>query len=211
MTDAPDWVHVVSGPGGGAITGVTAGVSNQPQDLSQIGWTQDYHFADTATIKLATGVVYASLCQATLSGSLIELGFLQTAIASGLTSASCWMALYDQTCSSATPLAISASGGAAGSWDTAILGGYPAFNTVEMNAPYNVTVGTYYMVCFLAVGTTPPTFGQNPYPTEPVVVGNFLWSAKTNTAGFTSLATNAFAAHLETTTPQIWATLGSAP
>jgi hypothetical protein len=65
--------------------------------------------------------------------------------------------------------------------------------------------GTYYQLCFLANGTTPPTLGQSPYPTELAFAETFLFSSKTTVGGFTSLATNAFVVDLETVTPQVWA------
>lgn len=208
VTDAPDWVNVVSGPGGGVIPGVSLAASNQPQDLGQIGWSQDYRLAESSTVKLTSGVVYFSSVQAVQSVSVTGLSLFQTAIASGLTVADCWMALYDQDMFNSTPYAITASSDAGNTWSAPPSPGYPALAEVSVVTPYAVTAGQYYAVVFLAVGTTPPTFGAAPYPSEFVGTGRYLFSGKTSGGGHTSLATNAFAATMEASTPQIWATLG---
>lgn len=205
VTDAPDWVHVVSGPGGGPISGITSTISNQPQDIGAKGWSQDYRLADTASVKLTAGVVYCTMVQAVVSANVSELGMYLTTVASGLTTGECAVALYDQTFVSTSPLASCASATVISEWQSGVFHGTPGQLSISTSASYAVTAGTYYQVCFLANGTTPPTLGQSPYPTEFAFAETFLFSSKTTTGGFTSLATNAFVTALETVTPQVWA------
>lgn len=211
VTDAPDWVHVVSGPGGGAITGLSSGVSNQPGDLGQIGWTQDYRFADTTTVTLKSGFVYASLVQAVVSAPSTLTNLYLAATGSGLSTTNCNVALYDEEFSTTAALAIGTPSDIAFRFSNF---GTPSGAQTEPYpyvTGYPVEVGQAYWVVILVNGTSPPHLGAIPYPAEPGGVGYYDFSAITNVGGFTSIATNAFAASLEAATPMIWATLGPGP
>lgn len=210
VTDAPDWTNVVSGPGGGVIPGVTLAASNQPQDIGVAGWTIDYRLCEFSTIKPTAGKVYTCLVQAisttTTNNVLIYINTPGTTVSTTQT----FMALWDASFASSTPLAVSDPAATASVFDSAITSGTTRLRNVNFTSSASITAGTYYNVVLLVNGGTSPVFGAGPFPTESPSGSSFTSSFATTGTGFTSLASNAFAATLGAQTPQLWAAIGFA-
>lgn len=209
LTDAPDWVHTVTGPGGNVIPGASGAASNQPGDIGSLGWSIDYRLAQYSTLKLVSGHIYGCTVQCVVGGTSSSPSFWQTAVASGLTTGDCAVALYDGDLFNSTPYAIASSAQTIIAFQDAPVGGYGVLSGPPWITPYTVEVGVTYALLVLVTGTTPPTLGFGPYPGEAISVGNYDLAFVSSSGGYTSLATNTFAADMEPMHSQIWGSLGT--
>lgn len=209
VTDAPDWVRVVSGPGGGAITGITAGVSNQPQDIGVAGWSIDFRLAQSSTLQPTAGRVYTTLVQSTATDSTDNIPFFMVTRASSLSTTQTFVALWDINFQSTTPLAISNAATTAAEFEAGLAPSGLGLVYIRLPSAFPIAVGTYYQVVLLCNGGTSPVLGCGPFPTQQSAGDTFM-SFQTSGTGFTSLSTNAFASSLVTRTPQLWAGIGFA-
>lgn len=208
VTDAPDWVRVVSGPGGGAIAGLSAGISNQPLDIGLSAWTVDYRLAQTSTRQPTAGRIYTSMVQCTVGGPIQEAVFFMVTRASGLSTTQTQVALWDQSFLNSTPIAVTQPANTAAVFESGLAPSGLGLCFIQWTTQPTITIGTYYQIVLLCNGGTSPVLGCGPFPTQQATAADTQFTFQTSGTGFTSLATNAFASSLQTVPPQLWCGIG---